>query len=222
MIGSAFLVAAPAHAQDPTSLLDPSDPNYGWCPNPVGFVVPSGGYVGAPYAGQAELEYYMIGFARYKFRRVKSQDGLHAIDGFFYIDYVQCRFRPYGVYIIEFPTVTKLYSLPVACGGEGGGYNGSTQPVRATEVDYDPYDPGDTNYSSDGSCEGEGSSGGGNTGVAYNPGDYTGGGTVDWGTGIGNGGTSACGAEAVVEYICIDIMTDSGWQQWSCGYATTC
>jgi hypothetical protein len=44
--------------------MDPSDPDYGICPNPVGFVVQAGAYVGGPYAGQASIEYYLIGFAR--------------------------------------------------------------------------------------------------------------------------------------------------------------
>jgi hypothetical protein len=63
----------------------------------------------------------------------------------------------------------------------------------------------------------------GEDGTQYQPGDYTGGETVDWGTGTGNGGTSSCGDKAVVEYICIDIWVDGeGWVEWGCGFVTTC
>lgn len=84
----------------------------------------------------------------------------------------------------------------------------------ATLVDYDPYD--------DGGEEGWGcntSSGG----TQYSVGDYTGGETIDFDSGIGNGGASACGVEAVVEYICIDLLNEAGeWVEYACGYVTTC
>lgn len=83
---------------------------------------------------------------------------------------------------------------------------------------YDPYDPGDPNLSG-GDCDGGGSHG---SGIQYQPGDYTGGETVDWNTGVGNGGVSVCGSTAIVEYICIDYWDGARWVQWSCGYATTC
>jgi hypothetical protein len=88
-------------------------------------------------------------------------------------------------------------------------------------VAYDPYDPmasasGDGGVSYD--CGTTGS------GTQYEPGDYTGGETVDWGTGTGNGGTSVCGNQAMVEYVCIDVYNEETgfWEEWGCGYVTTC
>lgn len=62
------------------------------------------------------------------------------------------------------------------------------------------------------------------SGTQYEPGDYTGGETVDWGTGTGNGGTSVCGEAAFVEYVCIDVYNEEtgAWEEWGCGYVTTC
>ncbi|HEX8696797.1 MAG TPA: hypothetical protein VF746_30540 [Longimicrobium sp.] len=94
------------------------------------------------------------------------------------------------------------------------------------EVGYTPYEDGSPTPST---CGG-GTGGSGTTGedpgsgTQFYPGDYTGGETVDWETGKGNGGTSACGDKAVVEYVCIDVYNEETgqWEQWSCGYATTC
>ena len=87
--------------------------------------------------------------------------------------------------------------------------------------DYDPYSSGPEDCGDDppsGSVEGTGS------GTQYQPGDATGGETVDWETGIGDGGASYCGPTAIVEYICIDTWDSETqkWVGWSCGYATTC
>ncbi|HEY9230213.1 MAG TPA: hypothetical protein VIP11_26405 [Gemmatimonadaceae bacterium] len=75
-------------------------------------------------------------------------------------------------------------------------------------------------------CPGDDSGGGGNegSGTQYHTGDYTNGETVDWATGIGNGGSSVCGSAAQVDYICIDTWNaeTQSWQEWGCGYATTC
>ncbi|MDQ3605447.1 MAG: hypothetical protein M3418_04565 [Gemmatimonadota bacterium] len=87
---------------------------------------------------------------------------------------------------------------------------------RVIRIDYDPY--GDSGGDD---CGGSGGGGGG-SGTQYYPGDYTGGETVNWGTGTGNGGTSACGSSALVEYVCIDVWDGEKWVEWSCGYATTC
>lgn len=81
---------------------------------------------------------------------------------------------------------------------------------------YNAYDPG--------GCDGGGAGGGGSTasGTAYAVGDYTGGETVDWGTGVGNGGASGCGTYAKVERVCFEYMSDlEGWIQ-VCGFATMC
>ena len=101
-----------------------------------------------------------------------------------------------------------------------------TSSVNFESPDYDPYskdqDGTDCDSGGDGS-DGSGGGGGG-SGTQYNPGDNTGGELVSWSTGIGIGGWSACGSEAVVEYICIDVWNaeTQGWDEWSCGYATTC
>lgn len=101
----------------------------------------------------------------------------------------------------------------VACAGGGGG---GDPAALISSPDYDPY-----SRLSTGGCSGGGESGG--SGTPYQPGDHTGGETVSWGSGAGNGGTSACGADAVVEYVCIDYWVDGvGWVEWGCGYVTTC
>lgn len=92
------------------------------------------------------------------------------------------------------------------CRGGGGGSEESSaypQPLAALNA----------------SCSGQ--SGDGTT---YDPGDKTDGETVTWDGGQGNGGSSECGAEAVVEYICIDVFDEEmqQWETWDCGYATTC
>ncbi|HET7233305.1 MAG TPA: hypothetical protein VFJ16_25055 [Longimicrobium sp.] len=107
---------------------------------------------------------------------------------------------------------------------------GSVEPCGrpqgwAEMIDYDPYEPeppesectpGEENGDSDPPPPG--------SGTQFEPGDYTNGETVDWNTGIGNGGISVCGTAAVVEYICIEIYNEftGNWDPWECGYATTC
>ncbi len=107
---------------------------------------------------------------------------------------------------------------PCVAGGTG---TSSGELAAVYDVAYDPY------ATTEASCGGTGGTTGGTGGTGgtqYGPGDPTGGETVDWGTGIGNGGTSVCGQLAVVEYVCIDIYNESTgkWEQYSCGYATTC
>lgn len=86
-----------------------------------------------------------------------------------------------------------------------------------TQVTYSPETP---------ECEdgGSGGSDGVGTGIFYQPGESTGGNTVDFATGEGlSGGGSVCGAAAVVQYICIDILDSEGnWKEWGCGYVTSC
>jgi hypothetical protein len=112
----------------------------------------------------------------------------------------------------------RYYGTVEDCTGSGSG-RGGTQLVDDPE--YDIYSPED---GSDSCTETPGEGGGdeSGSGTQYQPGDSTGGKTVDWGTGQGNGGTSKCGATAVVEYVCIDVWTESGWQEWDCGYVTSC
>jgi hypothetical protein len=100
-------------------------------------------------------------------------------------------------------------------------------PVGSYE--YDPYDPAPSlddpahSLSGDDDCSG-GETSTGTGGTQYEPGDYTGGETVDWGTGVGNGGTSVCGDAALVEYVCIDVYDEETgfWEEWGCGYVTSC
>ena len=113
----------------------------------------------------------------------------------------------------------KYHGTVEECTRSGGG-SGGTQLID--DSGYDIYSP--DYYESDSCTEtsGGGDDSGSGSGTQYQPGDSTGGETVDWGTGQGNGGSSKCGATAVVEYVCIDIWTESGWQEWGCGYVTSC
>ena len=108
---------------------------------------------------------------------------------------------------------------PVLVRRADSGCDGGGNTALIENVDYDPYDPMVEGWGTDaGGCTQEGS------GTQYQPGDYTGGETVDWGTGQGNGGTSACGDQAVVEWVCIDVynLETGTWEEWGCGYVTTC
>lgn len=90
---------------------------------------------------------------------------------------------------------------------------------RVHEAGYDPYsrDQGES------ACDGSGGTSGG-SGTQYQPGDYTGGEQVSWNTGMGIGGSSSCGSNARVEYVCIDYWDEArqSWVHWACGYVTTC
>jgi len=117
----------------------------------------------------------------------------------------------------------------VECGGGGGTAWELAENVDPYASSYDPYATGDF-FGGDGECSGigDGTDSGGGTetgsGTQYEPGDYTGGETVDWGTGVGNGGTSECGLAAQVEFVCIDTYNEETdkWERWGCGYVTTC
>jgi len=101
------------------------------------------------------------------------------------------------------------------CGGED-----------LTQLTFSPYDDGSSSGSGYDDCTGGDADGPADdgSGTQYQPGDYTGGETVDFGTGMGNGGTSVCGATAVVEYVCIDVWNNEmgRWEEWACGYVTSC
>ena len=118
---------------------------------------------------------------------------------------------------------SSAYQPKCTCSDGGGGGD----PIRenVSSASYDPYaDATSDNAGSDCDDGGGTSEGGSNpgSGTQFGEGDYTGGETVDWGTGVGNGGSSECGAAAQVRYVCIDIYIDGAWRQWSCGWATTC
>jgi hypothetical protein len=91
-------------------------------------------------------------------------------------------------------------------------------------VTYDPYSSDSGSDTCDGAPTGDGSdTGGTGTGTYFDPGDYTGGQTVDFGTGEGSGNPSQCGLAAVVEYVCIDVWDPEGhWTEWACGFVTSC
>lgn len=118
--------------------------------------------------------------------------------------------------VTESYKTVKTFGSVEEC-SSGGGPDLPTRQV--SDPAYDPYSP-DALSGED--CAAVEEAGGGGTGTQYQPGDYTGGETVDWGTGTGNGGSSSCGPDARVEYVCIDIWTETGWAEWSCGFATTC
>jgi hypothetical protein len=135
------------------------------------------------------------------------------VTGTHHVNKAQCLAATY-YYLTGVPAqIARLHNATftsIAC-ADGGGSN----PVAVT---YDPYAE-----SGPSDCD-DSYGGGGGSGTYYNPGDSTGGETVDWGTGQGDGGSSACGVKAVVEYVCIDIYNEETqeWEEWSCGYATTC
>ena len=64
----------------------------------------------------------------------------------------------------------------------------------------------------------------GGSGIQFYPGDYTDGETVNFWTGIGNGGQSVCGQAAQVEQVDISFWDSdtNQWGDWMSGYATTC
>lgn len=170
--------------------------------------------------------------------------------GQFYIDAVQCQYVPaHGTFDTEHtaggqilgqkflvqayhtqaeascdPQHIPCYQMPGLTGGGGIIPPGGVDNYPAYSESYDPY--GESGTPDDGTCDASGGSGGGGgtaSGIQYHPGDSTGGQTVSWSSGQGNGGSSACGGAAVVEYACIEQWTSSGeWQVWGCGYITTC
>jgi hypothetical protein len=173
------------------------------------------------YAPHVRMTYVGGGVYRYRMTVGKSADEQWMAEGPWTGKCIG--FGQWGIgKVLSFEgTVWRVGDDDVACGGGGGGGRGGTggELVEVVGYDYDPYDPG---VSLDGGdCESGGSTG---TGTQYEPGDYTGGETVDWGTGIGNGGTSACGEEAMVEYVCIDTYNEETgeWEKWGCGFVTTC
>jgi hypothetical protein len=119
------------------------------------------------------------------------------------------------------------FSGYVACDPPPPSNTGGGCGEEDTSIYTDLEDPGYDPYNDDsGSC-GSGASGDPPTpgsGIQYNPGQNTGGETVDFGTGRGNGGTSVCGETAIVDFVCFDEYNeDTGeWEEWGCGYVTTC
>lgn len=193
------------------------------CPRRVVLAFNGERYTASPYAGYANrgADAY-LGKVFYTFNNLPSLDRKWVASGNFYLYGWECRLTTYvnpsGALMPPHSRLEYTESpVSVACsGGSGGGGVGDLGVV--VDIAYDPYASGD------GDCGGGGDpGGGGGSGTPYNPGDYTGGQTVDWGSGTGNGGSSACGAAAVVEYVCIDTWHEGiGWVEWGCGYVTTC
>jgi hypothetical protein len=124
------------------------------------------------------------------------------------------------------------------------GWNwGSLGPTLGTAQSYDvdectppceprfweeqnPFSPAYDPYATDGGGSDDCADGGGGMdggGEVFAPGALTGGQTVTWSTGAGTGEPSACGDNARVEYVCIDVWVQGvGWVEWGCGYVTTC
>jgi len=117
-----------------------------------------------------------------------------------------------GQLVVSQDPVDRPIMIRSACNGGGGPAYGWAE--------YDPYDPANQ----DDGCGGEGGGGWGGSGTQFEEGDHTGGETVDWNTGKGNGGVSACGQNATVELSCIEMWNDKKqkWDIYSCGYVTTC
>jgi hypothetical protein len=128
----------------------------------------------------------------------------------------------------------NVKGLTVLSTAKGTGTSSRAQPACASKTcttvasndqqsayggDYDPYafdSPGTA------ACDG-GAEDGNASGTQFQPGDMTGGETVDWRTGVGNGGASACGAAAQVDYMCVEYYVQGeGWKDLGCGYVTTC
>lgn len=226
-------LVVPAHS----SAQSGADDELAACPPRAGF------YFISPYTSQTYAGYALRGSADsflrrvyYLFSAVPSQGGTGwRASGTFWLYGWECRIGTItGLLAPGLERLEFAESQSLACSGSGGGgWDGGTEtglmPVtnEIQDPSYDPYDAGS------GDCEsgepggegggGDGSDGQGTGGTQYQPGDNTGGETVDWGTGIGNGGTSACGTRDIVDYVCIDVWVDgAGWVEWACGYVTTC
>jgi hypothetical protein len=131
------------------------------------------------------------------------------------------RYCPGFYWVIVGFEVTANAVCDTGTEGDGSGeVSNGTRSVTESPGD-DSYSRGDgtrETAAEGGSCESTFGTGGGGSGQIYSEGDYTGGETVDWNTGAGDGGVSACGESARVEKISIEISPD----KWVTGYATTC
>jgi hypothetical protein len=125
---------------------------------------------------------------------------------------------PYYVSLMAAP-IDYRGSLQDNCKrGAGGTWDVAPAPEDGSSGPYNPYDAW---YEEE--CNGTTGETQSGSGTAYNTGDFTGGETVTWSGGVGDGGRSVCGSLAVVEYVCIDVWDEErGWVEWDCGYATTC
>ncbi len=194
------------------------DSDAGSCPRRLVLVFDGTQYRDSPYAGYAYrgADAY-LGKVFYTFNNIPTVDKKWVASGNVYLYGWECRastwINPGGALMPPHSRLELTESAaPNACSGGAGEEIGGYGLV--VDVAYDPYASGGSN------CGGGGAEG---SGTQFNPGDYTGGETVDWGTGTGNGGSSVCGPTARVEFVCIDTFVDGvGWVEWDCGYVTSC
>jgi hypothetical protein len=109
-------------------------------------------------------------------------------------------------------------------GGSACSAGGTSTALAESTGDYpNPYGDGTRTIATFSCSSGGGYGSATGSGTQFGEGESTGGETVSWGTGKGDGGVSKCGENAVVRYVCIDITaTDGSWTTFSCGWATTC
>jgi hypothetical protein len=160
-------------------------------------------------------EYHTYQMYTYQFTGTTT-DERYRVTGIHHVNAAQCLDAAYS-YWFGVPAVIAVLHVArfrnLACNRTGG------TSGTLTGYEYDPYEesppPAET-------CNGTGTGNG--TGIQFQPGESTGGETVDWNTGKGDGGTSACGEAAVVEYICVDLYNEQTgkWDTFSCGFATSC
>jgi len=138
-------------------------------------------------------------------------NGNYTATGNFWLWGLECRMNNFSWAVVSVPS-TRVEAAEVDTSPNHFVSGG----CQITEVTYDPYSGGENQPP----CPTDG----GGSGIQYFPGDHTGGETVDWTTGVGNGGSSPCGAEAVLEYVCIDLFNEATgvWETLSCGYAAVC
>lgn len=150
----------------------------------------------------------------YKFTG-KNLQNTWKVTGTFKVKSFQCPIAWYG-FIFGLPTIIATLHDPQITRLTAS--NGGCDPTMVT---YDPYSEEQECPPPDEGADGSGYEG---SGTYYQEGDHTGGETVNWQTGQGNGGSSVCGADAVVQYVCIETFNEGTglWEIYSCGYATTC
>ena len=212
---------APIHAQDSTTdtHFSTSTTSDAPCP-PVFTSVYFDDQLGA-FFGRSQLtmaqwdEYHASQLYTYQFKG-KTVDEKHGVTGIHHVASAQCTQAAFSYWLGVPGVIARLHNArftSLAC------Y--STGDTRLADYEYDPYEessPEPGIY-----CPGNGGGGEG-SGISYQPGDTTNGESVDWYTGKGNGGVSACGDKAVVEFACLDFYNEKtgNWDLYLCGYVTTC
>lgn len=210
---NAFLPSTIAYAQDTRFNGDGTSSEAG-CPPRLN---------GVYYAADRQLTFWGVGnFSMvtggdYAYSFVgTTNDGLWKVTGNYYIIPAQCRIA-WWAWTWGIPNeIVTLHNRNIIKNVEDVG--GGCDPTMVT---YDPYSNEEECPEPSGGGDASGWTG---SGTYYEPGQTTGGETVNWNTGQGNGGSSVCGLDAVVEYICIEQFNEETqqWDGYSCGYATMC